>query len=171
MAILIRDADRSDADAIAQVHIASWRSAYRHIFPPTVFDDPDFDRSRIAMWRSWSHSPTPDRRLVVAVDKGLVVGFAHSGHTDGDGVVAGEIFGFYTHPDSWGSGAASALMTCSLDHLRLLGHSRAVLWTLGEAHRARAFYEKSGFVPSGRTDLWTRYPDHPVDDVEYVRAL
>ncbi len=167
----VRDAVRPDADAIAAAHIAAWRAGYRHIFPASIFDDPDFDRSRIEMWRRWSHSPTPDRRLFVADDGSRVVGFALSGHADEDGVDAGEVLGFYVHPDAWGSSAATLLMDAALEHLRSLGHDRVVVWTLADAHRARAFYSKAGVAPTGRTDTWRRYPEHPVEDLEYARDL
>jgi len=82
MAVLVRNAVLEDADAIADAHIASWRSAYRHIFPDSVFAAHDFDSSRREMWRAWTHSQTPDRRLQVVVSDGRVLGFAHTGDSD-----------------------------------------------------------------------------------------
>jgi GNAT superfamily N-acetyltransferase len=179
MAVLVRNARREDADAIADAHIASWRAAYRHIFPATVFDADDFDSSRREMWRAWTHSQTPDRRLHVAAIDGRAVGFAHTGHSDDEASLAatnggdrfGELFGFYVHPDAWGSGAAGLLMDAALKHLIEIGHQRAVVWTLRDTARARHFYTKSGWSETGRTDTWTRYQECPVAEVEYVHQL
>lgn len=179
MSILVRDGVPEDADAIADADIASWRAAYRHIFPAAIFDSPDFDNSRGEMWRAWTHSPTPDRRLSVAVLDDRVVGFAHAGDSDDEDSVHstdqadrfGEVFGFYVHPDAWGSGAAGALMDAAVQHLADLGHRRAVVWTLGDAARARRFYAKTGWTETGRTGTWDRYPESPVSELEYDRAL
>lgn len=173
--VRIRDAVAGDADAIAAAHIASWRAAYTHIFPASVFDSPDFDRSRIEMWRNWSRSSTPDRRLIVATADDRVVGFAHTGRRDEPHGVhdpdRGELLGFYAHPDVWGTGVATAMMDAALSSLRDDGVARAIVWTLADAHRARAFYEKSGWTLTGNTGTWARYPDHPVDEVEFAQPL
>jgi len=175
MQIRILDAIRGDADAIAAAHIASWRAAYTHIFPASVFGSPDFDQSRIEMWRSWSHSSTPDRRLIVATADERVVGFAHTGLCDAPAPhrepECGELFGFYAHPEVWGTNVATLMMDSALSSLRQLGVGRAIVWTLTEAHRARAFYEKSGWSLTGSTNTWSRYPDSPVPEVELMHPL
>ena len=179
MPIHVRDATREDADGIADAHIASWRAAYGHIFPDSIFEAPDFDRSRRTRWRAWMHSEIPDRRLMVATIDDLVVGFALTGDSDDEASLNardpserfGQLFGFYLHPDAWGSGAAGFLMDASIEHLAQLGHDRAVVWTLGDAARARRFYKKSGWTETGRTDMWSHYPDHPVEEVELACKL
>lgn len=171
----VRDAIRADADDIAATHIASWRVGYTHIFPRSVFDDPDFDRSRVAIWRSWTHSPTADRRLVVGTLDGRIRGLAHTGLVDDSADDAdagcGELFGFYAHPEVWGTAVAPRMMDSALESLASLGVPRAVVWTFARADRARAFYEKSGWSLTDRTDVWDRYPDHPVDAVQLAQAL
>lgn len=178
MEITVRLGRVSDADAICDAHVAAWRAGYAHVFPESILHGPTFDSDRRTRWRAWTHSQTSDQRLIVGLVDGAVVGFAHTGNgadesatlSDGASVV-GELYGFYVHPDAWGSGVAIAMMTDAVDHLASLGQARAVLWTLQDAHRARAFYEKSGWTPSGRTDTLTMYPDHPVPEVEYHRSF
>ena len=135
-----------------------------------LFDADDFDSSRRNMWRSWTHSLTPNRRMQVAEVGGRLVGFAHTGDSDDQACVSatdpldrfGELFGFYVHPDAWGSGAATALMDAALQHLVDLGHRRAVVWTLSDAAGPAASTSKSGWVETGRVDIWARYPAHRV---------
>jgi len=107
------------------------------------------------------------------------MGCAHTGDSDDEQSVRaddaadrfGELFGFYVDPDVWGSGAATVLMDAALEHLAEIGHDRAVVWTLTGAARARRVYEKTGWTETGRTDVWDRYPSHPVPELEYAHPL
>lgn len=176
MKIEVRRARREDADAICDAHVAAWRTGYARVFPAAVLHGSNFDVDRRTRWRAWTHSATPDQRMIVGIADGRVVGFAHTGNgrdesaggPDGTSI-CGELYGFYLHPDVWGSGVATVMMDAAVEHLAQLRPLRAVLWTLRDARRARAFYEKAGWTPSGRTDTLTMYPDHPVEEVEYQR--
>ncbi len=79
------------------------------------------------------------------------------------------MFGFYGHPDGWGSGVAGALMTRTLDRLRAAGHTRVHLWTLREAPRSRRFYEESGYAPIGAERPYGFGDGRPLPQVEYAR--
>lgn len=178
MEITVRLAQRADADAICDAHVAAWQVGYAHVFPASILHGPTFDSERRDRWRAWTHSKTPEQRLHVGLVDGRVVGFAHTGHggdasaTSPDGTSRwSELHGFYVHPDAWGSGVAAAMMDAAVVHLQSLDPPRAVLWTLRDAGRARSFYEKSGWTPSGRTDTWKQYSDHPAAEVEYERTL
>jgi GNAT superfamily N-acetyltransferase len=71
-----REAAASDADAIAGLHTASWRKAYRGILPDSFLDGPIVDERREA-WRSRLSSPSPHRQLVLlALHNESPVGFA-----------------------------------------------------------------------------------------------
>jgi len=54
--------------------------------------------------------------------------------------------------DHWGSGLATLLHDRMLDSMRERGFARAVLWTPVGAARARAFYAKYGWEPTGALD-------------------
>ena len=54
--------------------------------------------------------------------------------------------------DYWGSGLATLLHDTMLDSMRERGYSIAVLWTPVGAARARAFYAKFGWRPTGELD-------------------
>lgn len=179
--IEIRDATRDDALAIAEAHTRAWSVAYRGEIPDSVLDDPAMGRSRIDGWtRRLADGPPPmsidpDNRIFVPVLDGRVVGFGHAGleaprdhHQH-----RGEIYGFYLHPDAWGSGAGGALMEVCLDELRSRFET-AVLWVLQNNPRARRFYEKAGWACTDRTLLWDgpampgapKLPE-PIVEVEY----
>ena len=115
-----------------------------------------------------------DGVLLVGELDGEVMAFAHAGPAREEPALA-EIYGFYSHPASWGSGLASLLQgeICA----RLADRwPRVVLWTHRDAGRARRFYEKSGFALTGGQKIET-YSDWIGDAsvqapvVEYGKAL
>jgi GNAT superfamily N-acetyltransferase len=175
MVIDIRVAEMADADAIAAAHIDGWRVGYRHLVPDEFLDAPEFAQERVDGWRAWTWPAwAPGGELFTALLDGEVVGFAHLGpqRADPDG---GEVFGFYLHPRAWGTGVADALMEGCVQRLRSHGFERAVLWVLRDNPRARRFYERSGWHPTGKVDEITTTYDRPLPEplpeVEYAIAL
>ena len=170
--IEIRAATPDDADDICDAHVASWRVGYAHVFPESVLYADDFDASRRAFWRAWRFDPGC-KVLVVTID-GRVVGFSSFGPERPRPTpigIRGEVWAFYLHPDAWGSGAADALMEAAEDRLVRDGFPDAVLWVLDDNPRARAFYEKHGWEPSGRETLFDRYCEAHAPEVEYRKTL
>src|SRR5215213_2342914 len=137
----VRPARRDDADDVAQAHVQGWRVGYRGLFPDEYLDSPEFESHRVERWRLWAWQDFERSELYVAVLDDRVVGFAHIGperqqpicdQTGTDAIVAadgpvGEVYGFYLHPDAWGSGAAAVLMARSVERLSELEYTQAVL--------------------------------------------
>jgi GNAT superfamily N-acetyltransferase len=148
----VRDARPADADAIADLHVRAWRVGYRDVVPDQVLDHPDLEQRRHGQWNHrLTHGPPPggdpDNRIFAAVVRERVVGFGHAGREaepPRGGELRGEIYGFYVHPDAWGTGVADALMAACLAELRSRFAS-AVLWTLRDTPRSRRFYERTGW--------------------------
>ena len=176
MSFEIRAGTRADAAGIAGVHVASWRAGYAHVFPESVLHADDFASSRLRMWTDWRFHP--GQRVAVCVrhddERELVVGFSAygpereraRGHTG-----RGELYAFYFHPRTWGTGAASSLMEHTHERLRAEGFSESVLWVLEDNPRARAFYEKHGWSASGIAADFDEYCEVDVPEIEYRREL
>ena len=148
---MIRRAEPEDAHDIALAHVTAWRVAYRGIVPDAFLDSADFANARIAGWHRRLHDGRPDGwdeqdEIFAAVIDGRVVGFGHVGRerTDDGPGERGEVYGFYLHPDSWGSGVGDALMAMCEATLRER-FPTAVLWVLRDNPRARRFYERAGW--------------------------
>lgn len=190
MPVRVRVAQPDDADAIAAAHIEGWRVGYRHVFPTEFLDAPEFASSRIERWRAWTWGEFANSQLFVVLLRERVVGFGHVGpervepvcdqsgtdanpETLATSTVAarGEVYGFYLHPDAWGSGAASALIARCHEYLRDEGFSEAVLWVLRDNPRARVFYEKSGWFATGLEMLFEPQNAAPVPEVQYLVRL
>ena len=146
--VTIRDAGPSDARAIAEVHVASWRDAYRRLLPDDFLDRLSIEDRE----RSWRTTFTdPAYGVVVAQDTGRVVGFASFGPSRDEGASqgTGEIPAIYVHPDVLGSGVGRQLFEEAIGKLREGGFARATLWVLEANARARRFYEKAGWSWDG----------------------
>lgn len=178
MTFTIRAAERADADAITDVQVASWRAGYAHVLPESVLYADDFDATRRAFWNGWRFSA--GHRLAVAVaptedqSGDRIVGFSSYGpERERDRCFTGraELYAFYFRPDTWGSGAADALIEHTEERFRSEGFETAVLWVLEDNPRARRFYERHGWEPSGIAADFDVHCDVKMPEVEYRKGL
>jgi GNAT superfamily N-acetyltransferase len=175
--VTIRAGERSDADAITDVQVASWRAGYAHVFPDSILYADDFDATRRAFWRGWRFAP--GHRIAVATvpdgdDGERVVGFSSYGpeRERARGYTGrGEVWAFYLHPDVWGSGVAPALIEHVEQRLLAEGFDAAVLWVLADNPRGRRFYERHGWAASGIEANFDDYCEVRVPEVEYRKLL
>jgi ribosomal protein S18 acetylase RimI-like enzyme len=63
-----------EADAIAQLHALSWKTAYRGILPDSFLDG-EVDAERRAVWRRRFTDPPPSQLVLVARVAGSAAGF------------------------------------------------------------------------------------------------
>ena len=145
----VRRARAGDARQIAEVHVRTWRAAYRHAFPAELLDGFSVDE-REAMWRRALASGRA--AVFVAEEDAGAVGFASAGTSEGEKGV-GELYALYVAPEAWGSGAARELIGAVHAWLREHGFASALLWVLEDNPRARRFYEREGWRhDGGRTE-------------------
>lgn len=175
MAFEIRAGTRDDAEAIACVHIASWRAGYRGMVPDEVLDSDEFEASRREMWTAWRFNP--GQRVTVCVGATRtgekIIGFAAYGperERAGAWPARGELYAFYFLPEAWGNGSAPALIDHVDERLRAEGFADAVLWVMKSNPRARAFYERRGWATTGRGDEYT-VGDTRLPEIEYHKEL
>jgi len=74
----------------------------------------------------------------------------------------------FVRPAWQGRGIAATLVGAALAEARQRGFSRLSLWTPREHARARAFYEREGWTPTGRE---SDGGELGLETVEYERAL
>ena len=152
--VSVRPARPTDAPAIARVQGTTWRTAYRAVLPAAVLDDWDDD----AVTDSWEAAitapPGPRHRVLVAVERDEVVGFAAVAPVEGDPDVA-ELGTLLVEP-RWGRrGHGSRLLAAVTDLAAADGVTRVQAWLL-ESDRASAnLLESSGWAQEG----WARTLD------------
>ena len=142
--ISIRPATAADADAVADVYLASFHATYD--FPPAHTD---------AEVRRWIRDVlVPGGGTWLAEERGAVVGMMTVG--------PGDLDQLYVAPARLGRGIGRRL----LDHAKALSPEGLTLHTFQVNERARRFYERHGFVADRFGDGSANEEGQP--DVRYV---
>jgi GNAT superfamily N-acetyltransferase len=165
MTLAVRRADLEDARAIAAVHLASWRAAYRGLMPDQVLDELSLDK-REQDWREWLAEGGARHFTLVAERDGRLLAFCTvemPAREEGESDDVAAIPALYAHPDAFGTGAGRALMQAAVEAARDAGYREAVLWMLEGNRRAEAFYERGGW----RRDGGRRQSDWPGVNYEF----
>jgi L-amino acid N-acyltransferase YncA len=150
--VAIRAATASDARAIAEVHVASWRWAYRDDLPADFLDALSVD-DREQAWNELLTARAQAAGILVAQERGRVVGFCSFGPCRDDDAMerTGEVLAIYLLEGVAGRGIGRELFSSATDRLRELGYERALLWVLASNARSRRFYEHAGWFWDGTT--------------------
>ncbi|WP_405649633.1 GNAT family N-acetyltransferase [Streptomyces sp. NBC_00019] len=154
----------ADADRIAALHTASWRSAYAALLPAAYLHGPVAGEHR-EQWRARTASLAPDRLLLVAHEDGELHGFVYL-CTTADGRV--HVDNLHVRPDRVGTGLGRSLLRRGLAWAAAAHPGRDVfLEVLRGNDRAIVFYERQGGLRTAERPLWLA-PDLVVDEVEYT---
>jgi ribosomal protein S18 acetylase RimI-like enzyme len=139
--ITIRNARDGDADAIAEVHDAAWRDAYRGIIPGR-----ELERMIARRGPRWWHSAiTRGSRLVVLDFDEPIGGYASYGRNRVPSMpFGGEIFELYIAPEFQGLGFGRRLFDAARKDLADHGYASTLVWALADNERALDFYRRLG---------------------------
>ena len=139
----IRPASVHDAEALREVHAASFRAAYRGLIPEPQLSEA-IEGKDVEWYRRLIDAPgTPRAGTWVAEVEGKAVGFAHFREADDPGEA--DLTLLYLHPDAWGRGVARPLLDGALDDMRTLEFRSARVEVFADHPRANRFYERAGF--------------------------
>jgi GNAT superfamily N-acetyltransferase len=142
----VRLASFEDACAIAEVHVASWQSAYRDILPEALLKGLSID-GREAMWRGLLASREPSSAAVTLVGcdaHNSVVAFISGGNErTGQLGCDGEIYAIYLLDQAQRKGLGARLVRQLARDLAARGFSSMAVWVLA-LNPATRFYEHLG---------------------------
>jgi ribosomal protein S18 acetylase RimI-like enzyme len=113
----IRAATIADADAIAALHAASWRSAYRGILKETTLG-PGLGAERRAHWRTRFAAMDPQDTVLIADGLGFIAAWAK-----GDPGFGAYIDNLHVHPDRRGAGLGRRLLGAAMRLVARRGES------------------------------------------------
>jgi GNAT superfamily N-acetyltransferase len=150
----VRPATARDAKAIAEVHVATWQTAYKNLMPADYLGQITVEK-RQAYWREAIEFSEP--QLLVATDGDEVVGFVGYDRSRDAKTRSsvGEIWAMYVAPTHWRKGVGLALWDGARDGLKEEGCTQVTIWVLLHNERALEFCEHAaGFkreMPSLKT--------------------
>lgn len=143
----IRQATVGDAHQIARIHIQTWQRAYAGIVNEAYLQSLSIE-DRTSRWQEILSEKTESNFVVE--DEGEVAGWISFGKSrDEDARRAGEIYGIYVHPDSWGRGFGRELMAAAEADLWRQKFKMITLWVLELNERSRYFYSQAGYSFDG----------------------
>jgi L-amino acid N-acyltransferase YncA len=151
---LIRPATVGDVQAIAQIHVEGWRSAYRHILPTALLDSLS-QADRQEQWQATLREQAPNEFILVVEQEGQVVGFASGGpERKNDLRFTGEVYALYLLSEQRGQGTGTLLFRQSMAALLARGLESMKVWALKD-NPYRSFYERHGgqLVEEGTTRI------------------
>ncbi len=140
----IRKAVPGDAEAIADVHVATWRTTYTGIVAQAYLDALSVDE-RTAVWQRRLANVTASRSEIFVADvRGRVVGFVAGGprQSPTNGYDA-QLHAIYLRSEAQGRGAGRALARVWAAAAISRGLAAAVVDVLA-GNPARGFYEHLG---------------------------
>jgi GNAT superfamily N-acetyltransferase len=157
-----------DAEAIARVHVATWKTAYRGLLPDDLLDSMN-PVDRIPRWQRTLNDAHSS--VFVAEIGGEIVGFLAAAPCDeGTADGCGELDAIYILESASGQGIGRTFMTMSDQWMRAQGYTRAVLWVLPTNAGAIRFYEAHGWRDDG-ADKQLGVPGGLVPARRYAKTL
>src|SRR5665213_647411 len=163
----VRQASIADARRIAQIHVETWRAAYRGQIPDAILEALDMDK-RAIFWNK--HLASQSRGVFVAELGKEIIGFCDlipSRDTDSNSMETGEIAAIYVQPEFWRKGAGDTLCRRSFKEARLQNYTAVTLWVLSSNIAARNFYETMGFRLDGKTKIDQSFQNYELHEVRY----
>lgn len=134
----IRSATAADAETIAALHAASWRSAYRGIFKESTLG-PALDGERRTHWSGKLAAMVPDDTVLVAGDLGFIAVWAK-----GDPGFGAYIDNLHVRPERRSGGLDRRLLGEAMRRVAARGEAGAYLWVFDDNVRAIDFYRRLG---------------------------
>lgn len=162
----IREAQESDADDIARLHAASWRTAYRGALSDAYLDGP-IEAERAQLWRGRIEQPTGNQYVVVAESAGHMVGFACAYGAE-DKRWGTFLDNLHVTPDLKRRGIGAQLMDAVAAWSGKFYPGQGIyLWVLGSNLAAQRFYARLGGENAG-TDWWTPPDGSALPKIRYA---
>lgn len=145
MTFTIRPAAAADSNALARIHVDSWRTTYRGIVPDDFLAGLSVER-RERGWRdALTHAGQQRSFVLLAEDEaGQAAGFTNGGpERENDPDYPGELYALYLLEQYQRRGLGRQLMALTARELIQRGANAMLLWVLAD-NPSRKFYERMG---------------------------
>jgi len=172
MAWRLRRAGAGDSAALSLIASAAFLDTYVSVLDGGDLVEHCLKHNTTDAFATWAGDPTTVVTLAEHEPAHAPLGYTVLTAPDfPDGTQAGdiELRRIYTLSQTHGSGLGAALMAQAIDDARALGARRILLGVWDENRRARAFYERQGFVVVGARQFQVGAAIH--DDPVYARVI
>jgi GNAT superfamily N-acetyltransferase len=164
--VKLRQARLEDAEAMARVHLQSWRESYAGIVPDEILKNLNM-AERVKGWKS-QLGPAyqgPRFNFVAEDSQDGVVGFASGGplRTEWGSDMHlpeelkdfsdGEFYAIYLLKSHSRRGVGKRLFECVVQGLKAKGFKSMLVWVLKDNAPARRFYEAMGGLEIGKSKI------------------
>jgi GNAT superfamily N-acetyltransferase len=140
---MLRQATAADAAAIARLHVASWRRAYRDILDPAYLAGP-IEQERRDVWAARFAEPNADMRVTLAEDDEGLVGFICTFGNE-DPVWGAMVDKLHVLARAKGRGVGRSLLASAGEWAASRYPGAALhLWVFEANEPARLFYDRMG---------------------------
>lgn len=137
---LIVPAGPGDADALARLHVATWRETYPGLLPAGYLAAMDEER-HARRWRGQLKSVDRPAPVLLAEQRGGLVGYCAAGRARGG---EAEVFTLYLLRRVQAAGLGARLLRAMARVLKGDGARALHLWVLSNNRDARGFYDRMG---------------------------
>lgn len=140
----IRLATIEDAEAVAKVHVESWKSTYQGIFSDEFLNQLSIEK-RTQQWLTTLKNTQHGVFLYVAETlQNMIVGFSCGGpERSKQTLYTGELYAIYLYKNYQGAGLGKQLFLQTAKHLLEHGHQTMLIWVAAD-NPAKLFYEAMG---------------------------
>jgi len=164
MRVIVRPARRAEAVTIADLHAASWRTAYAPIVRSRALG-PDLNGERRRHWRTTLARTHPRDIVLIAEAKGEALGFI-AVWLDGARAFVDNL---HVRPDLRGQRLGERLMRKAARRARARGAKQMHLWTFTANGPAVRFYRGLGAVSDRREFSHSRLSPAPCQRLVWCR--
>lgn len=153
--VSVRKAGTADAGEVGRIQVDTWRTAYGEILPAPVLDVLSAEQAQAVWAAAIGDPPTARHHVLVALEGEWRVGFAAFGPADDleaddpEPASTAALSSLLVEP-RWGRrGHGSRLLAAVVDHARIDGITRLVMWIPEGDTITREFLESAGWAPDG----------------------
>ena len=133
----IRQATQSDFQAIAAIHIESWKDSYPDVLPAEFLD---WKINRVFL-KHWNEIEMQNEDIILVAEENYVIGFIAVWCRP-----IPFIDNLHVRPSKRSKKVGSALMSAVSKELINHGHKTAYLWVFESNQKAIRFYERLGGI-------------------------
>lgn len=137
--MIIRKANFKDAQAIAKVHVDTWRTTYEGIIPTEFLNKLDYSERK----NSWENNIMRTENVVFVVEneEGQIIGFADTSRRENNlELNSTDLTSLYLLEAYQGKGIGKLLMKTLFEHYKNQGYDKIYVDVLAD-NNTRYFYE------------------------------